>query len=173
MAVPNEPAPTTDARTAARYPSDPPLSCAGMYRLGTKRVTYVAALCAGTLAIGCGGDDDDASNNADNYDGTDAEVAGLVDDFANAARDGDGAEVCDEIFAAELAGNIEDESGQSCASEVEENLEEGEYELEIDSLEVEEDAATVGATDQADRTSTLHVQRIDGTWRIVAVTPSL
>ena len=131
------------------------------------------AVSAAAVAIGCGGDDDDVNNNADDYDGTDAEVAGLVDDFANAARDGDGTEVCDEIFAPELAENVEQQASQSCASEVESNLEEGEYELEIDSLEVEGDTATVGVTDQADRSSVLHIRRVDADWRIVSVTPGL
>ena len=87
-----------------------------------RRLTSLLALSATVVAIGCGGDDDDVNNNADNYDGTDAEVASLVDDFANAGRDGDGDKVCDEIFTEELAGNVEEEAGQSCASEVEDNL---------------------------------------------------
>jgi hypothetical protein len=138
-----------------------------------RRLAYFMAVSAAAVAIGCGGDDDDGSNNADDYDGTDAEVAGLVDDFANAGRDGDGTEVCEEVLAPELAENIEQEAGQSCASEVQENLEEGEYELEIDSLEIEGDAATVGVTDQADRGSVLHIRRLDADWRIVSVTPGL
>ncbi len=137
-----------------------------------RRLVYLAAVAATAVAIGCGGDDD-VNNNADDYDGTDAEVAALVDDFANAGRDGDGTEVCEEVLAPELAENIEQEAGQSCASEVQENLEEGEYELEIDSLEVKGDAATVGVTDQADRSSVLHIRRLDADWRIVSVTPGL
>jgi hypothetical protein len=116
------------------------------------------------------GDGDDVNNNAENYDGTDAEVAGLVDDFANAGRDGDGAEVCEEIFAADLAENVEEEAGQSCPSEVQENLPEGDYELEIDSLEVDRDTATVGVTDQDDNSSVLHIERVDADWRIARVT---
>ncbi len=116
-------------------------------------------------------DDDDVNNNADNYDGTDAEVAQLVDDFANAGRDGDGDQVCDEIFTEELADNVEEEAGQSCASEVEDNLPEGDYELEVDTLEVDGDTATVGVTDQDDNESVLHVEQVDADWRIARVTP--
>ena len=96
----------------------------------------------------------------------------MVDDFANAGRDGDGTEVCEEIFAAELASNLEEEAGQGCPSEVEENLPEDEYELEIDSLEVDGDAATVGVTDQDDNSSVLHIERVDADWRIARVTPA-
>ncbi len=136
-----------------------------------RRLTSLLALSATVVAIGCGGDDDDVNSNADNYDGTDAEVASLVDDFANAGRDGDGDQVCDEIFTEDLTGNVEEEAGQSCASEVEDNLPEGEYELTIDSLEVDGDTATVGVTDQDDNESVLHVERVDGDWRVARVTP--
>jgi hypothetical protein len=132
---------------------------------------YVAVLCAAAVAAGCGGDDD-VNNNADDYDGTDAEVAGLVDDFANAGRDGEGTEICEDIFSTELAGNIERESGQSCPSEVEDNLPEDDYELEIDSLAVDGDKATVAVTDQDDNASVLHIEKIDDVWRIARVTPA-
>jgi hypothetical protein len=132
---------------------------------------YVAVLCAAAVAAGCGGDDD-VNNNADDYDGTDAEVAGLVDDFANAGRDGEGTEICEDIFSTELAGNIERESGQSCPSEVEDNLPEDDYELEIESLAVDGDKATVAVTDQDDNASVLHIEKIDDVWRIARVTPA-
>ncbi len=137
-----------------------------------KRVAYAAILAAAAIAAGCGDDGDDVNNNAENYDGTDAEVAGLVDDFANAGRDGDGTKVCEEIFAPKLADNVEQEAGQSCPSEVEENLPEDDYELEIDSLEVDGDTATVGVTDQDDNSSLLHIEKIDASWRIARVTPA-
>ena len=135
-----------------------------------KRFTSLLALSAAVGAIGCGGDDDDVNNNADHYEGTDAEVAAVVDDFANAGRDGDGAKVCDEVFSEELAKNVEEQAGQSCASEVEDNLPEDDYELTIDTLQVDGDAATVGVTDQEDNKSVLHFERTDADWRIARVT---
>ena len=121
------------------------------------------------IAAGCG-DDDDVNNNADNYDGTEAEVANVVDDFANAGRDGDGTTICEDIFATQLADNIERESGQSCPTEVEDNLPEDDYELEIDTLAVDGDAATVAVTDQDDNSSVLHIEKVDDAWRIASVT---
>jgi hypothetical protein len=99
-------------------------------------------------------------------------VAGLVDDFANAGRDGDGTKICEDIFSTELASNIERESGQSCPSEVEDNLPEDEYELEVDSLAVDGDTATAEVSDQDDNSSTLHIETIDDDWRIARVTPA-
>lgn len=134
------------------------------------RMACAVALAGAALAAGCGDDDDDVNNNAARYEGEEAEVAGLVDDFAQAAREGDGAQICEQIFAKPLAQNVERESGQTCETEVETNLEEGEYELEVDSLQVDGDAATAAVTDQADRKNVLHIQRIDADWRIVRVT---
>ena len=123
------------------------------------------------IAAGCG-DDDDVNNNADDYEGTEADVAGLVDDFANAGRDGDGTKICEDIFSTELVSNIERESGQSCPSEVEDNLPKDEYELEVDSLAVDGETATVEVTDQDDNNSVLHIENVDGAWRIARVTPA-
>jgi hypothetical protein len=131
-------------------------------------VKCASALLAAAFVIGCGGDDDET--NADRYDGEEAEVAGLVDDFAEAGRDGDGQRICDQIFADALAANVEKESKQSCATEVEENIPEGDYELEVDSVDVNGDEATAAVTDQDDNKSVLHVVKIDSDWRVLRVT---
>jgi hypothetical protein len=93
-----------------------------------------------------------------------------VDDFADAGRDGDGDKICTEIFSEDLAKNVEKEAGQSCPSEVGENLPEGEYSLEVDTLEVKGDTATVGVTDQADNKNVLHIVKTDSAWQIASVT---
>lgn len=140
---------------------------------GTRRIAYAVAAVAVVVIVVLlitGGGDDDVNNNADRYEGTEAEVATVIDDFANAGRDGDGEKICDEIFTSGLASNIERESGQSCPSEVEENLPEDDYELEVDTLEVDGDTATVAVTDQDDNTSVLHISKVDAVWRIARVT---
>lgn len=133
------------------------------------RIRYFGALLGVAFVIGCGGDDEET--NADRYEGEEAEVAGLVDDFAEAGREGDGAKVCEQIFAEELANNVEREAKQSCASEVEANLPEDDYELEVDSVDVKDDTATVAVTDQDDNKSILHVVKVDSDWRVLRVTP--
>jgi hypothetical protein len=136
------------------------------------RLVACAALSGLALAAGCGGDDDPPSN-ADRYDGEEAEVAGVVDDFVEAARDGDWERVCEQVFHESLMRNIERESGQSCPSEVEDNLSEDQddYELEVDSIDVQDAAATVAVTDQDDQQSVLVIARGDSGWRIARVTP--
>ena len=133
-------------------------------------MALVAALSAGVLMVGCGDDDDNVNNNADDYSGEDAEVAQLVDDFANAGRDGDGDRVCGEIFTEELTKNVESAAGQSCPTEVEDNLTEGEYELEVNTLKVSGDTATVTVTDEDDNKSVLHIEKAGADWRIARVT---
>ena len=133
------------------------------------RIRYFGALLGIVFAIGCGGDDEET--NADRYEGEEAEVAALVDEFAEAGRDGDGEKVCEEIFDEALAKNVEREAKQSCASEVEDNLPEGEYELEVSSVDVSDNTATVAVTDQDDNKSVLHVVKADSDWRVLRVTP--
>jgi hypothetical protein len=136
-----------------------------------KRIALVAALSAAALAAGCGDDGDDVNNNADDYSDQDAEVAQVVDDFANAGRDGDGEKICSEIFSEELTQNVEKAAGQSCPTEVQDNLPADEYELEVNTLEVKGSTATVGVTDQDDNKSVLHIEKDGASWRITRVTP--
>lgn len=136
----------------------------------TTRIAYLGAVVGASLAVGCGGDDDNGSDNADRYEGAEREVAAVVDDFAAAGRDGDGARVCDEIFAAALARNVQREAGQSCQTEVEENLPEGEYELDANAVDVKGQAATATVTDQDDNRSVLHMVKSGDDWRILRVT---
>ena len=136
------------------------------------RMAYLGALIGVSLAIGCGGGDDDEGGNADRYEGDEADVAAVVDDFAEAGREGDGARVCDEIFAVALARNVEREAEQSCATEVESQISEGEYELTVNSVELDEKAASVAVTDQNGNSSVLQMVRVDDDWRVGAVQPT-
>lgn len=132
------------------------------------RMAYLGALVGASLAIGCGGGDDDESN-ADRFEGVDRDVAAVIDNFAEAGRDGDGTRVCDEVFAEALKSNIEREAKQSCATEVQENLPEDEYELDVDTIEVDGASATVTVTDQDDNRSVLVMTKTGDDWRVFRV----
>ena len=134
------------------------------------RTACLGSLIAATLALGCGGDDDDSTNNADRFEGAEGDVAALIDEFAAAGRDGDWARVCDEIFAEALTNSIERAAGQSCATEVEQELTEDEYELEVGAVEVNGATATATVTDRADNESQLHLVKTGEDWRILRVT---
>ena len=135
------------------------------------RRAYLAALIgSAVLAIGCGGGDD-GHNNADDFDGEDADVVSVVDDFGDAGSDADGDRICSEIFAPELTRTIERESGQSCPSEVEGSLPD-DYEVEVDSVNVQNNRATVEVTEAGNR-SVLHFVKQQDEWRVISVTPPL
>ena len=133
------------------------------------RIAYLGALVGATLAVGCGGGDDDESN-ADRYEGDERDVAAVVDAFAQAGHDGDGAKVCEEVFADALTRNVEREAEQSCEAEVEENLPRDEYELEVDAVDVTGTTATANVTDQDDNRSVLHMVKTGDEWRILRIT---
>ena len=129
------------------------------------RLAYFGAIALASVAVGCGGDDDNGSGGGDE----DA-VAAVVADFAKAGHDGDGEKICVDIFAPELTENVRRAAKQSCPAEVQENLPEGEYELTVDSLEVDGDNATVSVTDQKDNSSVMHLVKTDDEWRILRIT---
>lgn len=133
------------------------------------RLGYAGAVFGTALLFGCGGGDD-GDDNQSRFDGDEADVAAVVDDFAQAGKDGDGDRVCDEIFAPPLAANISKESGHSCAAEVQQNLPEGKYELEATEIDVTDEEATARVVDEQDNRSVLHFVKIDDAWRIVRVT---
>ena len=142
-----------------------------LVKLPRMRKPLIAALIGASLVAGCGGGDDEDSN-ASRYEGDEADVAGVVDDFAAAGKDGDGAKICNEIFDAALAKNVEREAKQSCASEVQDNLPEGEYDLTVNSIQVKGNAATAAVTDQDDNKSVLFMTKKGDAWRVFRVTPA-
>jgi hypothetical protein len=137
----------------------------------TMRTACLAALIGVALAAGCGGGDDEESN-ADRFEGDEAEVAAVIDDFSEAGRDGDGDRVCSEIFDTALAKNVEREAKQSCATEVNENLPEGDYDLTANSIEVKGNAATAVVSDQDENKSVLYFTKKGDDWRVFRVTPN-
>ena len=135
------------------------------------RIASLGAVLATMFAAGCGGDDEET--NADRFDGDEANVAAVVDEFAEGGREGDGERVCGEIFSEELAKSVERASKQSCAAEVEENLPEDEYELTVDDIRIEGDAATATVTDQDENRSVLYMAKDGDEWRVMRVTPGV
>ena len=84
------------------------------------------------------------NNNADDYDGTEAEVAtGRGRLRQRRAATATATRSATRSSPRSSAQNVEKEAGQSCASEVERQPSRGRYELEVDTLEVNGDTATV------------------------------
>jgi hypothetical protein len=147
-----------------------------MRALGTRQIALAvvaAVIVVVAVVLLIGGGDDDVNNNAERYDGTEAEVATVVDDLGSAGRDGDFSAICDDILAPEFADFIGSEGGQDCSSELAENIPEGDYELEIETLDVQDDTATAGVADQGGNETVLHLERTEGDWLIVRFTPNI
>ncbi len=128
-------------------------------------------LACGALALGgCGGDDGgDPKNNAERFEGDERQVAEVVDRLGAAARDGDTKTICEDLVTVELQTSIREASGTSCAQEFEENIVSSETVFEVESIEVQKEAATAVVVDHELRKSRLFMQRADGAWRIVRI----
>lgn len=133
------------------------------------RVRLLAA-CAALALSGCGGGDEaDAKNNAERFEGDERQVAEVVDRLGEAAREGDTATICEDLVTAELQTRIREASGTSCAQELEENIVSGETTFEVESIEVKSDDATAVVVDQEGRKSRLFMVRDQGDWRITRI----
>jgi hypothetical protein len=134
------------------------------------RSVHVGAVLVAAVVGGCGGDSNGGSDNASRYSGAEADVASVVDAFATAGNEGDGQRICTDVFALPLAKNVERKSKQSCAGEIEDNLPKGEYELDIDQIQVRGSTATATVTDQDGNSSVFSFVKDGSDWRVLRIT---
>ena len=115
---------------------------------------------------GCGSDH---GSNGSKYDGQKAEVAAVIDSLGNAARDGAGTRICQDIFTSNLRISVTRAAHQPCADEVTQNVFNKETKYAVEDLSVIGDQATARVKDQKDRTSVLLLQKAGGRWRIARI----
>jgi len=120
-----------------------------------KRVLAVVVWVA--LLAGCGDDDSDSPEQ---------DIAVVVAQLQQAARDGNGAKICKDLFTDNLAISVKNASKQECAAEVEENVASDDAEFKLEDLKVNGDAATGQILDQRGERSAVLFQRESGSWRI-------
>jgi hypothetical protein len=99
--------------------------------------------------------------NADDYSGSEQEVARVVDEFEDAWEDGDGARVCSETFTNEL---VDTYSG-GCTSDWDD---EGYVEIDVKSINVMGDLATATAEADGGIDWRFDLTYTSGEWRIDA-----
>ena len=132
----------------------------------------VAALAAALAlaAAGCGGDDGgDGGANAGKFpDEPEKSVATVLDRLTTAARDGDAAEICDEIFSPEFAQRVIQET-TTCEGTVEANFVADDADFVADDVRVEGNAAAARVGDADGTQSLVRFERQDGVWRIVRI----
>jgi hypothetical protein len=133
-----------------------------LMRTGLVGLIAIAAL--GGCGIG-GGDDGDSDRDA---------VEQVMTDLQTASRDGDGKRICNQIFTPKLSNSVTKSSAAgSCATEVEDKLFSPETEIEVQSIEVPDEANATATVKEANgNTSTVFLVKQSGRWRIRSVTPA-
>jgi hypothetical protein len=133
-----------------------------LMRTGLVGLIAIAAL--GGCGIG-GGDDGDSDRDA---------VEQVMTDLQTASRDGDGKRICNQIFTPKLSNSVTKSSAAgSCATEVEDKLFSRETEIEVQSIEVPDEANATATVKEANgNTSTVFLVKQSGRWRIRSVTPA-
>jgi hypothetical protein len=126
-------------------------------------ILLVAALAAAFLVIRNGGESSDEDA-----------VAQVMSDLETASQEGDAARICEEIFTPKLAASVSRSSnGGSCAREVRAQLFSPDAQIDVDEIDVADSANATATVEEANgNTSTVHLVKQDGQWRIRSVTPA-
>jgi hypothetical protein len=113
------------------------------------------------MLSGCGGDDDKSAE---------PEVRAVITNLTDASRAGDGAKICDEIFAPQLKDSVTQAAGRPCAKEVKKKLFSPNATFTVEQLGVSGKTATVTVTDQFEKKSLIALVKLNDRWSIVGVT---
>jgi len=97
--------------------------------------------------------------NADDYSGTEQEIAQTIDRFEEEWDDDDGTTICNELFTEELASSYQG----NCPSEWDDGFW---VDMDVESIDVYGDTATVKANDTDVVDWTFDLSYVDGEWRI-------
>lgn len=133
--------------------------------MGRKLGAVLMAACM-VGAAGCGGED---GENTGRFDGSEQEVATVVDQLGEAAREGDVKTICEDLVTPALQKSVRQASGTSCGDEFRENIVSDDAKFRVESVTVDGDSAEAVVVDQADRESRMGFVRNDGEWRIARV----
>jgi hypothetical protein len=136
-----------------------------MHRMRT--AILAIALTAALPGCGLGGDDDDGGSDRD-------AVEQVMTDLETASREGDGERICNQIFTPKLSDSVtESAASGSCATEVKDKLFSPETEIEVQNIEVPDEANATATVEEANgNTSTVFLVKQSGRWRIRGVTPA-
>jgi hypothetical protein len=127
------------------------------------RTTWAVLIACAAFATGCGADENTAG-------GDDREqIRQVIEELGAAARAGNGARVCDELFTENLRISITRASQRSCAQEVQRNIAGPNTRYRLEDLNVKGDQATGLTIDQQGRRSALLMQLEGGRWRIARI----
>jgi len=116
---------------------------------------------------GLGGDDDDGGSDRD-------AVEQVMTDLETASREGDGERICNQIFTPKLSNSVTKSAASgSCATEVKDKLFSAETAIEVENIDVPDEANATATVKEANgNTSTVFLVKQSGRWRIRSVTPA-
>ena len=97
--------------------------------------------------------------NADDYSGTEQEIARTIDSFEEQWDDDNGTAICNELFTEELAASYQG----NCPSEWDDGFL---VDMDVESIDVRGDTATVEANDSDVVDWTFEMTYVGGEWRI-------
>ena len=142
----------------------------GSIHARTTAAALVIAAASAALA-GCGGGGSSNSGNAARFSGAQKDVAKVVDDLQAAARAGDGAKICGEIFSDTLQRSVESASGD-CEAAVNKSLHSPKEGFVARTIDITGDRAVAVVDEQlTGRPTTMFFSKQGGQWRIDAVRP--
>jgi hypothetical protein len=134
-----------------------------------RRLALCALLAAAAVA-GCA--PSSSSNQADDFSGTQKDVAETIDDLSSAARSSDEKEICSTLLARDLVRKLDAAQGR-CSGAISDQLDTiNDADIDIRSIQVSGDTATarvVTEFDGNDRVSTLRLVRDAGRWRVAGL----
>ena len=101
-------------------------------------------------------------------------VEQVMTDLETASREGDGERICNQIFTPKLSNSVTKSSASgSCASEVKDKLFSPETQIEVENIDVPDEANATATVKEANgNTSTVFLVKQSGRWRIRSVTPA-
>lgn len=136
-------------------------------------LTVPAALVAVVLAAGCTAAP--SNDAAEDFSGPEQDVAEVIDELSAAAVDRDAQQICDTLFAAELADALGPE-GADCEDAVEDQLADvTDAAIDVEDVTVTGDTATARVLTpfgEDDVEQTLRLVREGQTWRISGLEPA-
>jgi hypothetical protein len=121
------------------------------------------ALGALVLVSACGGSE---GANETRFDGDSADVAAVVDQLQDYARDGEGAKICSDLMTPQLSRFIADSFDTSCAKRVTAQLGSDSATITVRRLHVEGPLASATVVEANRNVTGLAFVKRDGEWRI-------
>jgi hypothetical protein len=126
-------------------------------------IAHAAVITCVAVLGACGGD---AGPNEKRFDGDSADVAAVVDQLQDYARDGDGAKICSDLMTPELSRFISASFDTPCGKRVAGQLGNEKAEITVRRLKVEGPVASATVVEANRNVTGMAFVKRDGEWRI-------